>query len=205
MSMSQEPGSLALAFFDAKTNAELTPDLVLYNSSREKFYKTDALAPGLYNLRVEQKGYFTKTQTVNVISQTKKIYNISLQPKPLSQDELAVTLTWDDQIKNIDLNVLFKVNSTDSCHVYFNHKQCGGARLEGFTVTGGHTGGESIRLTLGPSHYLFYVKARGGGDDPFPLTLSNARINVYSIYSDTQLLQLEVPEAYRMKNVWLAF
>lgn len=77
--------------------------------------------------------------------------------------------------------------------------------MEGFTVRGGSLGGESIRLKLAPSYYLFYVKAKGGNDDPFPLSLSHARINVYSAYSDTQLLSLEMPEGAINTNVWLAF
>lgn len=105
----------------------------------------------------------------------------------------------------MDLHVVFKSNTTETCHVYFNHKECGGAKLEGFALNGGNTGTESLKITAGPSHYLIYAKANGGEHDPFPLGLSQARINFYSSASDAKLLSINVPYASRVQDIWLAF
>ena len=132
-------------------------------------------------------------------------YNTSLRKQDLGPSDLAVTLSWGAQLKDLDLKVVFQTNVTDTCHVYFNHKQCGGARLETFAIAGGNSGVEALRLEAGPSHYLFYARANGGPEDPFPLSLSGAHINLYSSASQSQLLSLDMPPATRVADTWVAF
>lgn len=77
-----------------------------------------------------------------------------MRKKDLGPSDLAITLNWAEQLKDLDLHVVFKSNTTENCHVYFNHKECGGAKLEGFAHNGGNTGTESLKIAAGPSYYL---------------------------------------------------
>ena len=140
-----------------------------------------------------KRGHFNNHRQINIAHGSDNIYNISLQPKNLGGNKIAVTMTWEDEASDLDLHVMFRSNKTDSCHVFFNHKQCGGAKLEGFSLSGGSGGGESISLEVGPSYYLFYAKASIDSKGTTPLAQSSAHIDIYSDSANEQLVALDIP------------
>lgn len=192
MSSFGETGSLTLNTFDAGNNHGLSPNVNLVDSAGESVGNFTYVNPGLYDLTLSKRGYFSNHRTVNIASGKDNIYNLAMRKADLGSSDLAVTMTWDDGFSDLDLHVMFKTNTTESCHVFFNHKECGGAKLEGFSLDGGSAGGEAIKFTAGPSYYLFYAKASVGSETP-TLSQSGAHIDIYSSASDEQLVHLDVP------------
>lgn len=177
------PGSLVLNIFDAGNNHSLSPKINLRNSEGEAVGNFTAIPPGLYDLTLSKYGYFDNHSQINVANAKNNTYNLSMAKKNLGSSGLTVSMTWVDGY-NLDLHVLFKTNTTESCHVFFNHKQCGGAKLDSFSLDGGSSGGEAIKLVAGPSYYLFYAKAPEGENNKGKLSQSKAHIDVYSSAAD---------------------
>ena len=193
ISLENTTGSVEFNVFEAAHNHKLNEKIKLVNLEGETFMDLSDVPAGLYELSLSKSGYFTNNMIVNIIGGQNLKKNTSLRKQDLGPSDMAVTLSWGEQLKDLDLHVVFRSNTTDTCHVFFNHKQCGGAKLETFAIAGGNSGVEALRLEAGPSHYLFYARANGGPNDPFPLNLSGAHINFYSSASQSQLLSLDMP------------
>ena len=198
-------GSVEFNVFKASRNQKLKTDIELVNLEGDSFTDLSDVPSGLYELELFHKGYFKNNMIVNVVGGKNTKYNTSLLRQNLEPSDIAVTLNWNAQLKDLDLHVVFRSNVTETCQVYFNHKQCGGAKLINFAINGGNTGTESIKLEAGPSHYLFYARAVGGADDPFPLMLSDAHLNLYSFAKESQILSIDMPVATPVADTWIAF
>lgn len=205
MSLSGGSGPLKLNIFGSKNNHELSPKIHLTNQDGNELATFSSLPVGLYDLVLSKRGYFTNHRQVNVVSGQDNIYDLSVHSKHIGSNEIAVTMTWEDEQLDLDLHVMFKANKTDSCHVFFNHKQCGGAKLEGFSIEGGNDGGESIILKTGPSYYVFYVKASTESKGTLPLAQSKAHIDIYSSSGEEQIVSLDVPIGNLQADQWNAF
>ena len=183
----------------------LEPKIQLLDSEGRDMSNQSQVPAGIYDLTLTKRGYFQNNRQINVAKGQDNIYNLSMQPKISNRGELAATMTWEDKATDLDFHVRFKANSTDSCHVFFNHKQCGGAQLKGFSLEGGSSGAETITLQSGPSYYLFYVLPSPENKGTLPLAQSNAHIDIYSGSGDSQLISLDVPIGNLQADKWLAF
>jgi hypothetical protein len=72
-------------------------------------------------------------------------------------------------------------------------------------MAGGAQGGEALKIDLGPTYYLFYVKKSSVEKDPVPLALSKATMSLYTSFSDEQLMSFDVPTKNSNSDVWLGF
>jgi hypothetical protein len=122
-----DTGSVAVTVLDAFINRKLSARVLAESADGQQFNSIDALAPGVYTLVISKPGYTTKRTNISVVGGETTHYNVSLVKSRLDSSELVVTLNWNDSLKDMDLHVLFKSNTTETCHVHYNHKVCGGA------------------------------------------------------------------------------
>jgi hypothetical protein len=116
----EAPGSVAINAFDAYTNKKLGASAIAVDAAGNSYKDLNALAPGAYEIVVSKSGYFSKRIPTSVAGGETTNFNVSLVKKKLGGSDIAVTLNWDDAMRDIDLHVMFRSNTTEICHVSFD-------------------------------------------------------------------------------------